>query len=704
MAARPGVVRRAIKKILIANRGEISCRVSHTARKLGIKTVAIFSEADRHAKHVSMADESICVGPTLSSKSYLNVPNILQAIRDTGAEAVHPGYGFLSENSKFAAACEADGIEFIGPSVHAIEAMGDKIQSKLIARDAGVHCIPGFIGILDTQDEILRVANEIGYPVMIKASAGGGGKGMRIAYNDKEAVEGYRMSREEAKASFGDDRLFVEKFIEEPRHIEIQLIADKHGNIVYLPERECSIQRRNQKVLEEAPSPFITPEVRKRMGEQAVALAAKVGYHSAGTVEFLVDKHRQHYFLEMNTRLQVEHPVTELVSGLDLVEQMIRVAEGQPLAFTQDQVTIRGWALESRVYAEDPLRGFLPSTGRLEKYVEPTTEGVRLSLEETEPAVAASGLVRCDSGVREWADITMHYDPMISKLITHGADRAAAISLMRVALDTYVIDGLAHNVNFLREMMDHPRFLSGAIDTKLIEHEFISKGGYTGYKPSDSQQRDLLAVAGAVQWKLADLATAAHDAAPAALPLVLTLLGSSHRVTVSPGASPAVLDVAGADGWRRSLAVRQWGLGSSSVFRALAHADDGSRRALDVQVIDRGLLSAVFQYNGTKFTVGALSPEQAHLAQYMPEPVESSLANCLVSPMPGVLLSLAVAKGDKVVMGQELAVVEAMKMQNILRAPCDAVVSDLAKSPGDTLAVDDIILEFEAPEAAAASA
>jgi propionyl-CoA carboxylase alpha chain len=606
---------RVIKKILIANRGEISCRVSKTARKLGIKTVAIFSEADRHAKHVAMADEAVCVGPTLSAKSYLNVPNIMQAIRDTGAEAVHPGYGFLSENANFAKACEENGIEFIGPSPSAINAMGDKIQSKLIARDAGVQLIPGFIGILDTPEEILRVAHEIGYPVMIKASAGGGGKGMRIAYNDQEAIEGYRMSREEARSSFGDDRLFVEKFIEEPRHIEIQLIADKHGNVIYLPERECSIQRRNQKVLEEAPSSFITPDVRKTMGEQAVALAKHVAYHSAGTVEFLVDKHRQHYFLEMNTRLQVEHPVTELITGLDLVEQMIRVAEGHPLAFTQQDISINGWALESRVYAEDPLRGFLPSTGRLERYVEPTTDNVRAALAETEPDVAASALVRCDSGVREWSDITMHYDPMISKLVTHGKDRMAAISLMRAALDTYVIDGLAHNINFLREMMDHPRFLSGAIDTKLIEMEF--KGGYKGYLPSKSQAHDLLAVASAVHWKTHDIALG-KGAAPVAMPLVLELLDKSHELTVAPGASPSVLNVSGAEGWNRALDVRQWGIGASSVFQALVQSDESETRFVNVQVIERKLLSSLLQYCGTKFSVGIMSPAQVRAASLLP--------------------------------------------------------------------------------------
>jgi len=692
-------MRNAIKKILIANRGEISCRVSKTARRLGIKTVAVYSEADRHAKHVDFADEAVCVGPTLSAKSYLNVPNIMQAIRDTGAQAVHPGYGFLSENASFAQTCEDEGIEFIGPGPHAINAMGDKIQSKLIARDAKVHTIPGFIGILDTPEDILRVANEIGYPVMIKASAGGGGKGMRIAWNDAEAIEGYRMSRDEAKASFGDDRLFVEKFIEEPRHIEIQLIADKHGNVIYLPERECSIQRRNQKVLEEAPSPFITPEVRKVMGEQAVALAKQVGYHSAGTVEFLVDKHRQHYFLEMNTRLQVEHPVTELVSGLDLVEQMIRVAQGEKLGFTQEDVTINGWALESRVYAEDPLRGFLPSTGRLERYVEPTTEMVRTALADIDPE-AASGIVRCDSGVREWAEISMHYDPMISKLVTHGPNRLAAINLMRSALDRYVIDGLAHNVNFLREMMDHPRFLSGQIDTKLIEVEFAD--GYKGYRPNEAQVRDLAAVAGAVQWHGVRAAHAGRSTAPAALPFVVQVLGEDLALTVSAGDSPDRVGVAGEGGWARTLDVRCWGYGASSVFDAIVSGDDAPRNVA-VQVIQRKLLGSVLQYCGTKFDITVLSPAQAALMHHMPEPPVNNLANCLVSPMPGVLLSLAVSEGEKVIAGQELAVVEAMKMQNILRAPCDTIVRDIVKSPGDTLSVDDVILEFEQPESAAAA-
>mmetsp|Transcript_30197 Transcript_30197/g.81144 ORF Transcript_30197/g.81144 Transcript_30197/m.81144 type:complete len:720 (-) Transcript_30197:137-2296(-) len=697
--------KRPIKKLMAANRGEIAIRIFRAATELNIKTVAIFSREDLNSVHRYKADEGYMVGKGKSPVgAYLGYEEIVEVALKHGVDAIHPGYGFLSENAGFAQACADQGIEFIGPSPHAINAMGDKIQSKLIAKDADVYTIPGFIGVLETQEDILRIANEIGYPVMIKASAGGGGKGMRIAYSDQEAIEGFRMSRDEALASFGDDRLFVEKFIEEPRHIEIQLIADKHGNVVYLPERECSIQRRNQKVLEEAPSPFITPEVRKAMGEQAVALAKQVGYHSAGTVEFLVDKHRQHYFLEMNTRLQVEHPVTELISGVDLVEQMIRVANGEPLSMRQEDVTINGWALESRVYAEDPLRGFLPSTGRLMRYSEPTTDAVRSALAESDPE-AATGIVRVDSGVREWAEISMHYDPMISKLVTHGPTRAASIALMRAALDRYVIDGLAHNVNFLREMMDHPRFLSGKIDTKLIEVEF--KDGYTGYAPSEAQARDLAAVAGAIQWKSTAIAMGVRGAALTKVPLVLQVVGGTHEVTVAPGASPESVTVSSAvGGWERTLDVRSWGLGATSIFEALVSSSDSvpgaTREPVAVQVIDRKLLGAKLQYCGSKFDVTVLTPAQAALAHYMPEKASDNMANCLVSPMPGILLSLAVKEGEKVVMGQELAVVEAMKMQNILRAPCDAVVGALAKSPGDTLAVDEVILEFEMEEAAAA--
>mmetsp|Transcript_21110 Transcript_21110/g.70947 ORF Transcript_21110/g.70947 Transcript_21110/m.70947 type:complete len:689 (-) Transcript_21110:407-2473(-) len=688
-------MQRTISKILIANRGEISCRVSATAKRLGIKSVAVYSEADRFAKHVSMADEAVCVGPTRAAESYLNIPRIIQACKDTGAEAVHPGYGFLSENTKFSQACADNGIEFIGPSPSAILDMGDKIQSKKIAQEAGVHTIPGFVGILDTIEEVIRVANDIGYPVMIKASAGGGGKGMRIAYNDAEAAEGFRLSRDEAMASFGDDRLFVEKFIEEPRHIEIQLIADKHGNVIYLPERECSIQRRNQKVLEEAPSPFITPEVRKVMGEQAVALAKQVGYHSAGTVEFLVDKHQQHYFLEMNTRLQVEHPVTEEISGVDLVEQMIRVAEGKELPFKQSDITIKGWALESRVYAEDPLRGFLPATGRLNRYIEPCQAAVRSALELEYPEAAEDGIVRCDSGVTEWSEISMHYDPLISKLITHGKDRPAALKLMAAALDRYVIDGPAHNINFLREMMDHPRFVSGKIDTKFIETEF--KEGYHGYQLNDSQQQDLVAVSSAMQWKNV-LTAFASGTAPKELPLVLTLLSKPHKVLVRRAENDNAV-VVEAEGWKRHLNVRAWGLGGSPVFEAVIN-DGGAKHDLAVQVLERKLLGVTVQHCGSKFDVRVESPEQAQLAHHMPATVVANLANCLVSPMPGMLVSLTAKKGDRVVMGQELAVVEAMKMQNILRAPCDGVIAELAKSPGDTLAVDEVILELDVGAAA----
>lgn len=438
-------------KILIANRGEIACRIIRTCKKLGIKTVAIYSEPDKYSVHVEMADEAVCVGPAASSQSYLNIDKIIEVVKQTGAQAVHPGYGFLSENRRFQEALAAAGVKFIGPGTEAIQAMGDKISSKKIAKEAGVNIIPGFLGAIDNDPDLIRIANEIGYPVMIKASAGGGGKGMRIAWNDEEAVSGYRLSKQEAMASFGDDTMFVEKFIEEPRHIEIQLLADAHGNAVYLNERDCSIQRRNQKVIEEAPSTFLDAATRAQMGNQAVALAKAVGYESAGTCEFLVDKHRNFYFLEMNTRLQVEHPVTECITGLDLVEHMIRVATGEPLSFGQADVKLEGWAFESRVYAEDPLRGFLPSIGRLVRYVEPSGENIRV-----------------DSGVREASEISIHYDPMISKLVTYGATRNEALQKMREALDSYVIRGLTHNINFLRSLCDHPRFISGNINTNFI--------------------------------------------------------------------------------------------------------------------------------------------------------------------------------------------------------------------------------------------
>ena len=449
------------QKILIANRGEIACRVIKTARKMGIKTVAVYSDADRGALHVKMADEAVHIGPSPAAQSYIVIDRIMAAVRATGAEAVHPGYGFLSENRSFAAALEAAGVVFIGPPSSAIESMGDKITSKKLAMAAGVSTVPGHMGIIADADEAVRIAGLVGYPVMIKASAGGGGKGMRIAFNDAEAREGFQSSKNEAAASFGDDRIFIEKFVTQPRHIEIQVLADGHGNCVYLHERECSIQRRNQKVIEEAPSPFLDASTRAAMGEQACALARAVGYTSAGTVEFIVDGARNFYFLEMNTRLQVEHPVTELITGVDIVEQMIRVADGQPLPFAQSDLKINGWAIESRLYAEDPYRGFLPSIGRLTRY-RPPVEGV----------TEAGGVVRNDTGVFEGGEISMYYDPMIAKLCTWGQTRAAAIEEMRLALDTFEVEGIGHNLPFVAAVMDHPRFISGNITTAFIAEEY----------------------------------------------------------------------------------------------------------------------------------------------------------------------------------------------------------------------------------------
>jgi propionyl-CoA carboxylase alpha chain len=650
-------------KILIANRGEIACRVIRTARRMGIKTVAVYSEADADAVHVRMADEAVPIGPAPSAQSYLVIDRIVEACRATGAQAVHPGYGFLSENPRFCAALEAAGIAFIGPGVHAIEAMGDKIESKKLAQAAGVSTVPGHLAPILDEEEAVAVSRRIGYPVMIKASAGGGGKGMRVAGNDDEAREGFRSARNEARSAFGDDRVFAEKFIEEPRHIEIQVLADAHGNTVYLGERECSIQRRHQKVIEEAPSPFVNEAMRRAMGAEACALARAVGYRSAGTVEFIVGADRSFYFLEMNTRLQVEHPVTEAVTGLDLVELMIRIAAGEELPFRQEDLRLEGWAIEARVYAEDPLRGFLPSIGRLTRYRAPE-EGPQ---------------VRVDTGVDEGGEISMHYDPMIAKLIGIGASRNAAIAAIRNALDGFVIRGVNHNIPFLAALMHHPRFVEGRLTTRFIAEEFPD--GFHGTAPAGEAADRVAALGAALLHRQAVLRGAAA--------------GARDWVLRGARQNRPVLVAAAADGWRvtldgRSFAIQGHWRPGETLFDGTI---DGTRM---VAQIDRRPVGLRLTHAGGESDLVLLTPRAAALAELMPVKAPPDMSRFLLSPMPGLLVSLAVAAGDPVRAGQELAVVEAMKMENILRAERDGMVGALHAKPGDSLAVDQKILEFAA--------
>jgi propionyl-CoA carboxylase alpha chain len=658
------------KKILIANRGEIACRVIRTARAMGIKTVAVYSDADADALHVREADEAVHIGPAPAAQSYLQIDRIVEACVKTGAEAVHPGYGFLSENMKFADALKRAGIVFIGPDPHAIYAMGDKIESKKLAKEAGVSTVPGYLGVIKDAEEAAKIAKEIGYPVMIKASAGGGGKGMRIAHNDQEARDGFRSATNEAKSSFADDRVFVEKFVQEPRHIEIQILADGHGNCLYLGERECSIQRRHQKVIEEAPSPFLDEKTRTAMGEQAVALAKAVKYKSAGTVEFIVDGKRNFYFLEMNTRLQVEHPVTEMVTGLDLVEQMIRVAAGEKLSLKQSDVKLKGWAIEARVYAEDPLRNFLPSTGRLVRYREPSTGPV----------------VRVDSGVYEGAEISMFYDPMIAKLVTYGEDRGAAISAMREALDSFYIRGLGHNVGFLSALMAHPRFQAGRLTTGFIAEEFPD--GFHGVALNENEMADLVAVAAIIHQGFARRAVAGkpHFRSRGSVAnghWTIKVGKETRQVSIVETASGhAVID-----GKRSCEIVSAWRL-DENLFHGRI---DG--RGITVQV-ERDGIGYRMSYAGAVLKVLVLLPRAAELAEYMLEKTPPDMSKYLLSPMPGLLVSLAVQPGQDVKAGQELAVVEAMKMENLLRAERDGKVANLHAKPGDSLAVDQIIMEF----------
>jgi len=679
------------KKILIANRGEIACRVIKTARKMGIATVAVYSDADRNALHVRMADEAVHIGPPPASESYIVIDRIMEAIKATGAEAVHPGYGFLSENRKFAEALEKAGVAFIGPPAGAIEAMGDKITSKKIAQEAGVSTVPGHMGLIEDGDEAVKISGQIGYPVMLKASAGGGGKGMRIAWSEDEVREGFQASKNEAASSFGDDRMFIEKFVTQPRHIEIQVLADSHGNCIYLGERECSIQRRNQKVIEEAPSPFLDEATRKAMGEQACALAQAVGYTSAGTVEFIVDGDRNFYFLEMNTRLQVEHPVTELVTGVDLVEQMIRVAAGEKLPMTQDDVKLTGWAMESRLYAEDPYREFLPSIGRLTRY-RPPQEVQAGPLNDSGKwqgdAPRGDTAVRNDTGVFEGGEISMFYDPMIAKLCTWGSDRAEALEAMRVALDSFEVEGIGHNLPFLSAVMDHPRFVSGEITTAFIAEEYPD--GFNGVTLPDDDLRRVAAAVAAMH-RVAEIrrtrVTGRMDnhERRVGTDWVVRLQEQDFRVTISADHDGSTVTFEDGHAMR---VTSDWRPGD-----LLARLEvDGAPLVLKAGKIPGGFR---VRTRGADLKVHVRSPRHAQLADLMPEKLPPDTSRMLLCPMPGLIVKVDVAVGDEVQDGQALCTVEAMKMENILRAERKGVVVKINAGPGDSLAVDDVIMEFE---------
>ncbi len=666
-----------IRKILIANRGEIACRVIRTAKKMGIATVAVYSDADRDALHVRQADEAVHIGPAPSSQSYIVIDKILDAIRQTGADAVHPGYGFLSENPAFAEALEKEGVTFIGPPVNAIQAMGDKITSKKLAAEAGVSTVPGHMGLIEDADEAVRISASIGYPVMIKASAGGGGKGMRIAWNDAEAREGFQSSKNEAKSSFGDDRIFIEKFVTEPRHIEIQVLGDKHGNVLYLGERECSIQRRNQKVIEEAPSPFLDEATRRAMGEQAVALAKAVGYHSAGTVEFIVDGSRNFYFLEMNTRLQVEHPVTELITGIDLVEQMIRVAAGEKLSFGQEDVKLNGWAVESRLYAEDPYRNFLPSIGRLTRY-RPPAEGRQ----------ADGTVVRNDTGVFEGGEISMYYDPMIAKLCTWAPSRLEAVGAMSDALDDFEVEGIGHNLPFLSAVMEHPRFREGRLTTAFIVEEFPE--GFSGITPDADSAHKLATIAAYLNQMLQERAvqitgTIGNHRRVVGRDWVVTLAQRDYPLTVDMSADGIIARFA--DGATASI-TGGWVPGQS---HARFHVD-GVTLGVKVDLVGTAIR---LRWRGIDVTARVRSPRVAELARLMPVKLPPDTSRMLLCPMPGVITSIVVKQGDTVEAGQTLASVEAMKMENVLKAERRGVVKHIAASAGQSLAVDELIMEFE---------
>jgi propionyl-CoA carboxylase alpha chain len=647
------------KKILIANRGEIACRVIRSARAMGIATVAVYSEPDANALHVREADEAVALGGSSAADSYLRIDKILAAIRQTGAEAVHPGYGFLSERAAFAEALAAENVVFIGPTPEAIGAMGDKIESKRLARAAGVSTVPGFLDVIPDAEAAVGIAREIGYPVMIKASAGGGGKGMRLAHDDDEAREGFRSATAEARSSFGDGRVFIEKAIVEPRHIEIQVLGDAHGNVIFLGERECSIQRRHQKVIEEAPSPFLDTATRRAMGAQSVALAKAVGYRSAGTVEFIVDRDRNFYFLEMNTRLQVEHPVTELVTGLDLVELMIRIAAGERLPITQEQVTLTGSAIEARVYAEDPLRGFLPSIGRLTRYVPPSGEGIRV-----------------DAGVDEGAEISMFYDPMIAKLVAYGATREQATDRMEAALGAFVVRGLNHNIGFLAAIVTRPRFREARLSTDFIPAEFPD--GFHGVEPTAEALEELVALVAVARLRAGD-----GDAGEASV-LVGPPPRIAHEVTVAV-AGDGAYTVASGDQCR---AIRTRWNPHEPLFTAEV---DG--RAVSAQIERKGI-GWLARVGGATIQMRVVTRRTGALAALMPVKLAPDMSRFLLSPMPGLLVSVAVQPGQPVKSGEALAVVEAMKMENVLRAERDGTVKEIVSKPGESLAVDQVILEF----------
>ncbi|KAG2220855.1 hypothetical protein INT45_010917 [Circinella minor] len=666
--------KKTFDKLLIANRGEIACRIIKTARKMGIRTVAVYSELDANARHVQLADEAVCLG---DAQSYLSIPRILDAVRQTNAQAVHPGYGFLSENPAFVKALEDANITFVGPSADAIAAMGDKIQSKLIAHASNIHCIPGYDGEVKSVQTALQVAHDIGYPVMVKASAGGGGKGMRIAWNDDELKEGFKLAKQESKSSFDDDRLLIEKYIDQPRHIEIQILGDKHGNVVYLPERECSIQRRNQKVIEESPSVHVDPETRKKMGEEAVALARHVKYNSAGTVEFLMDTDRNFYFLEMNTRLQVEHPITECVTGLDLVEQMLYSAAGYPLLIQQKDIQCNGWAIESRVYAEDPTK-YLPSVGRLLVYQEPSE-----SLEH----------VRCDSGIKEGTDIAVDYDPLLCKLTTHGKTRDEALDSMIHALDEYVIKGVTHNIPLLRSVAGHLRFRAGkTITTNFLAEEYPD--GYRTTKLSEPDMQQLAAVNAAMwakkeasfgdkadHWQIWVQVTDEQSGQMRETQLDITRTGVDNFKVTPCGSEEFTFST-------------DWPLNGLLAKASIKETGQD----LVVQYLDDLDFGFRIQYRGDKFKVVVMNDRQHELAKYMKEKPAELATDLVISPMPGRIISIAVQKGDKVIQGAEVAVVEAMKMQNVLRTTRDGTVKTIHVQKGNTVKAGQLLIEFEEDE------
>ena len=662
-------------KILIANRGEIACRVIKTAKRMGIKTVAVFSDADRNALHVKMADEAVNIGPPPANQSYINIDKVIAAVKETSAKAVHPGYGFLSENSKFAKALADIGVIFVGPPENAIESMGDKITSKKIAQEAGVNTVPGYMGVINDDDEALRISKEIGYPVMIKASAGGGGKGMRIAWNDTEVKEGFQSSKNEAASSFGDDRIFIEKFVTQPRHIEIQVLADSKGNCIYLGERECSIQRRNQKVVEEAPSSFLDEKTRRGMGEQACKLAKAVGYSSAGTVEFIVDKDKNFFFLEMNTRLQVEHPVTELITNIDLVEQMILVAAGKPLSIAQKDVKLTGWAMESRLYAEDPYRNFLPSIGRLTRYRPPAEIQNK------------NFIVRNDTGVYEGGEISMYYDPMIAKLCTWAPNRAEAIEQMRIALDRFEVEGIGHNLPFLSAVMDHKKFVSGNITTAFIAEEFSE--GFNGVDLNNDKIKHLAACAAAMN-RVAEIR---RTKVSGRMDNHERRVGDDWVVQIDGTVFPVFVsaDTAGANvKFEDGTSIRVSGDWQPGKKLANMSANDNKL------IIKIGKLTGGFRMRtrGADLRVLVRTPRQAELSKYMREKIPPDTSKLLLCPMPGLIVKIDVEVGQEVQEGQPLCTVEAMKMENILRAERKGLVAKINSNVGDSLAVDDVILEF----------